>query len=242
MEKKKKFIVIAVAIAIVLTVIIIAAINVGPMLFMKPSETGEFSNTSIYILNSGINNMFLINSSEGYIVIDTGSDVEAIQEELKKLKINESDIKHVFLTHTDYDHVAGLSLFKNAKIYMSEDVLQTNGSKKVLYERNSLDDKVTVEDVNLLSDEKLTLENVTIKSIKAPGHTPGHMIYLVNDTYLFSGDAMEISGNTIKQHPFTMDEEKSSESIKTIKNIMKNIDYVFTAHYGYYKAENLNLN
>ena len=242
MEKgiKKKFIII-IAIIMVLVIAIITAISVGPMLFMTPAETGEFSNTSIYILKNNKNNVFLINSTDGYILIDAGSSIKTIQEELKTLNINESDIKHILITHTDQDHIDGLSLFKNAKIHMNEDILQKEGSKSILFERNSLPEWIKVENVNLLTDEELILGDVKIKCIKTPGHTPGHMVYLVDDEYLFTGDAVEISENTLKQHPFVMDEEKSKKSIKLIINIAKNCDYIFTGHYGYYKVEDLNL-
>jgi len=246
MEKNKKIIIIISFVTIILTVIIIAFLTVGHMLFMTPSETGEFSNSSIHILKNNINNVYIINSTDGYIVIDTGSDLKTVKEELKYFNITPSDVKHVFLSHSDYDHIGGISLFKNAKIYVSEDMLEINGSKTVLFERNPLDTEITAENVNLITDEELILGDVKIKSIKTPGHTPGHMVYLIYDKYLFTGDAVQISENSLKIHPFTMDEKKSNESIEiikeTINEIIKNDGYVFTAHYGYYKAQDLNLN
>ena len=246
MEKNKKILIIIAAITIILATIIIVSVTVGPMLFMTPSETEKFSNSNIHILKDNINNVYIINSSDGYIVIDAGYDLKTVQDELKHLNINTSDVKHIFLTHSDYDHADGISLFKNAKVYVSEDMLEINESKIISFERNSLDNAINIDNVILLGNEELEIGDVKIKSIKTPGHTPGHMVFLIDDKYLFTGDALEISENKLKIHPFTMDEKKASESIKIIKEIIKDITkhegYVFTAHYGHYKAQNLNLN
>ena len=55
-------------------------------------------------------------------------DKKVILAELEKLNINPDKVVAVLLTHTDMDHVAGLPLFKNAKIYLArEEVKMLNG-------------------------------------------------------------------------------------------------------------------
>jgi glyoxylase-like metal-dependent hydrolase (beta-lactamase superfamily II) len=65
------------------------------------------------------------------------------------------------------------------------------------------------------------------------------MLYLLNNTYLFTGDAFRISGKTIKPHPFTMDEKQGLQSIRLIDDIRNEDLVIFTAHYGQHSAEGL---
>jgi glyoxylase-like metal-dependent hydrolase (beta-lactamase superfamily II) len=60
------------------------------------------------------------------------------------------------------------------------------------------------------------------------------MCYLVNDKYLFTGDALSLKNDKIDEFNnfFNMDSEMALKSIEKIKNL-NNIDYIFTAHYGY---------
>ena len=44
--------------------------------------------------------------------------------------IDQHQITHVFLTHSDFDHAGGLSLFENAEIYLSRDEEQMITKKK----------------------------------------------------------------------------------------------------------------
>ena len=80
---------------------------------MKPSE-------QVFIVRDTFVNFFLIRSDEHYIAIDAGNDAEHIRQELDKLNIEAEKILAVFLTHTDSDHTAALSLFENATIYISK--------------------------------------------------------------------------------------------------------------------------
>jgi len=240
MEKKyKKILLLTVSMVLVAVIIagIVSAIIWGPMLYINPAETGKVSD--VYIIRNAKNNMFLIKSDDGHIAIDAGHDKDKIQEELNRFEIDILEIKYVLITHSHGDHVAALSLFKNAQIYINEDELQMmDGSKG----NNSLPEGVKLESINWLRNEELMLGGHKIKCIKTPGHTLGSMIYLVDDKYLFTGDAVEIDKNFLKVHISTMDNKKAEESIEIIiKSLIKNCEYVFTSHYRYFKAEDLNL-
>lgn len=208
---------------------------------MKPEKNNKVAD--ICILKNDISNVFLLKHNDGYIAVDAGSDLGKIEKELKKLNINASEVKHIFLTHTDSDHVACLSLFKNAQVYVSEDEFKMiDGSlKRSVFIKNSLPDKVKTERLVLLKNEELLLGGLKIKCVKTPGHTPGSMTYFIDNKYLFTGDALRINKGTLKRHPFVMDKEPCLNSIQIIKDIIKDSEYVFTAHYGYYKPENLKL-
>ena len=195
-------------------------------------ETKKIIN-NIYSINDSFVNLFLIQDGNQYIAVDAGNNIEKVTGELKKLNINPDKIIAVMLTHTDRDHVAALKLFKNAKVYFSaQEVQMINGKKsKFLFFGNKIDSK----EYTLLQDQQiLTIGNIKIKGILTPGHTSGSMCYLVNDKYLFVGDALSIKDGKIGKFNefFNMDHKMA---IKSIVNITKlpEAEYIFSAHYGY---------
>ncbi len=70
--------------------------------------------------------------------------------------------------------------------------------------------------------------------IITPGHTPDSMCYLINNKYLFTGDALSIKAGKIDKFNefFNMDTETATKSIEKITRIPVT-EYIFSAHYGY---------
>jgi len=237
-QKRIMLIILAVIVLIAAT----ALVYVFPMLSMNPMETGEISDTGIYAIKNNSNNLFFIESDDGYIVIDAGSDADKVAQTLNQVSVDALDVKYVLLTHSDYDHVASLNLFPNAQIFISEDELQmVNGqSKRNAFSSNTLPDGIDKEGLTLLADgQELKLGEHTVECIKAPGHTLGSMVYLFDGQYLFTGDAFKVSDNTIDVHPFTMDKEISKQSILQLNSVLNRSQLVFTAHYGYYQTDTI---
>jgi glyoxylase-like metal-dependent hydrolase (beta-lactamase superfamily II) len=90
---------------------------------MNPTETGQILNTDIYAVRDGFVTVYFFKTNNGCIMFDAGKNVKNFKTTLKKTEINARDVKWIFFTHSRYDHVAGLILFPNAKIYMCEDEL-----------------------------------------------------------------------------------------------------------------------
>lgn len=211
-------------------------INVFPLLSMKPVETGKIPNTEIYAIKNRRNNVFVIKIDNEYTLIDAGSDITAIKESLGQLSIDIANIKYVQLTHTDSDHVASLSLFPNAEVYISEDEKQMiNGKvKRNSFGFNSLPKEVDVESLILLTDnQELKFGEHTIQCIKIPGHTLGSMAYFLDGKYLFTGDSIKIENGNISIHPFTMDENSAKASITRINDLQGSCQLILSSHYGY---------
>jgi len=123
MKKKTKIILSALGITIVL--FIVAGIYLVTKLRAETSkmlalETGEITD-GIYAVKDKHVNLFLVKGRDGYITIDAGDNAEQITRELRRLKIDEEQVKGGFLTHTDRDHVAAVGLFGKAKVYISRD-------------------------------------------------------------------------------------------------------------------------
>jgi glyoxylase-like metal-dependent hydrolase (beta-lactamase superfamily II) len=198
----------------------------------SPIETKEIT-SNIFAIQDSFSNLFLIKDGESFIAIDAGNDLDAVSKELKKLKINSDLVTAVLLTHTDGDHVAAISLFKNATIYLSDQEEQLlNGKKsRFLFFGNKID----TEEYSLIQDQQtFNIGNIKIKGILTPGHTPGSMCYLVNDKFLFAGDALSLKEGKIDLMNtfFNMDTETATKSMSLITKL-PDASYIFTAHYGF---------
>ena len=198
---------------------------------MHPAETGNILD-SVYAIKNDFVNMYLIKDGDNYVAIDAGKDLEVVSTELKKLNIDADKVVAVLLTHTDMDHVAGLPLFKNAKIYFSKnEVLMLTGEKQKIPGNSNSISRI---DYTLLEDKQtLNIGNVKIFGILTEGHTSGSMCYQVNDKYLFTGDILSLDkgkiGTSVKF--FDLDHEIANKEISKITNI-PNVEYILTSHFG----------
>ena len=73
-----------------------------------PMETGKVVD-NIFVVKDDFANVFIIQDSAQYIVIDCATNPSTVAEQMKKLGINPDEVAAVFLTHTDGDHVGALS-------------------------------------------------------------------------------------------------------------------------------------
>ena len=115
------------------------------------------------------------------------------------LGIDPQSIRHIFITHQDTDHVGAVEadssgLFRNAKLYISQTenrYLTGEVRRKVIYHLYKLP-QVTInnERVLLTDGQILDIDGIKIECFLVPGHTCGHMVYLVDDKYLFTGETL----------------------------------------------------
>jgi len=237
MKKTIKLFLLAVA-AIFAAAAGIGIIYIFPLLSINPAETGKIFGTNIYAVKNRMGAVYFIPVNNGYIMVDSGSDAKKLESSLKEEGINTDDVKWILLTHSDADHTAGLALFPNAKIYMNEDELPLiNGTaKRSFFGGNTLPKGIDTGGIVLLSgNQELSCNGINVKCIKAPGHTAGSMVYLVDGMYLFTGDAFKVKNGSMGVHPYTMDAALSKKTMEQLKNVITNSSKILTSHYGYYE-------
>lgn len=217
----------------------VAAITVAYFLYKFSSETGKMTPVPTgqisehgFAIKDEFANMYLIKDSLGYIAIDAGKDIKVIISEMHKLNINPDEVIAVFLTHSDMDHVAGIPLFKNAKLYMARnEVKMLNGEKQKIPGYNN---SISRNDYILLDDQQnLEIGKHKIHCILTEGHTSGSMCFQVNEKYLFTGDILSLHngklGDSVKF--FDLDHDMTTKSISKITNI-PNVKVILTSHWG----------
>ena len=96
-------------------------------------------------------------------------------------------------------------------------------------------DGIDINKINLMANrQELFCGGTKVECIKAPGHTLGSMLFLIDGKHLFTGDAFRISKGNILVHPFTMDTDLVNKTIEQLKNTIYGSSIVMTAHYGYF--------
>jgi hydroxyacylglutathione hydrolase len=235
MNKKLKITLYGIGILFLLIIII-----VGGFLYkfnsetkkMHPTETGKIVD-NIFAVKDEFVNMYLLQDGGKYIAIDAGKDIDVIAVELKKLNINPDSVVAVILTHSDMDHVAGIPLFKNAKLYISkQEIKMLNGEAQKI---PGVNNKISRNDYILLDDKQtLKIGNENSFTILTEGHTTGSICLQVNEKYLFTGDILSLNGGKIGKsiNFFDLDHELATKSISKITKL-QNVEYIFTAHFGY---------
>ena len=85
-------------------------------------------------------------------------------------------------------------MFRSAKLYIGEienRYLTGEVRRKVIYHLYKLPQvSIHNEKVLLTDGQILDIDGIKIECFLVPGHTWGHMVYLIDDKYLFTGDTL----------------------------------------------------
>ena len=169
----------------------------GTQIF-KPLNTGRIDE-HVACVREWVANIFFYTKDDVTIMIDAGYNYERLKEKMGWLDIDPSSIHHILITHQDTDHVGALEtdseqLFKDATVYLSEienRYLTGEKRRKVIHGLYKLPMVKMNNERRLLRDRQvLDIEGIRVECILVPGHTWGHMVYLIDDMYLFTGDTI----------------------------------------------------
>lgn len=214
-----------------------------------PHETAIINENLSCIRQNDVN-IWFYRKGNVVIAIDAGNDVKGDYDgDFQRLLLKEDDIYGVFLTHGDLDHVGGLltepRFAPDAPVYLheeEEEMILGQGIRKSIGPLHLKNPVCYVGDYGLFEDEDVfDIEGIEVKCYHIPGHTPGHSAFLVENTYLFTGDAIAINHNG--GHCFfdlyNMDTAQNIQSLQWLKEEIaeQNIQYVVTSHHGLCNVE-----
>ena len=212
----------------------------------KPLNTGRIDDR-VACVREWVANIFFYTKNGTTVMIDAGYNYERLGEKMKWLDIDPAEVKHILITHQDTDHVGALErdselLFKDATIYLSEienRYLTGEVRRKVFYGLYKLPLVKTDNKRVLLQDGQiLKIDGIKIECILVPGHTWGHMVYLIDDEYLFTGDTIWFGADGGYSFISTLAEDNRL-AVRSLEKLEKNLRArtgrikVITGHTGW---------
>lgn len=197
----------------------------------KPLNTGRIDER-VSAVREWVANVFFYTKNGKTIMIDAGYNYERLAEKMKWLDIEPASIQHILLTHLDTDHVGAVErdsggLFPNAKLYLGEienKYLTGEARRRVLFGHYKLPMVKTDNEKRLLKDgEVFYIEDIKVEAILVPGHTFGHLVYLIDDAYLFTGDTIWFGpdGGYSFLNSLAEDNELAKKSLIKLEKIIK---------------------
>lgn len=146
---------------------------------------------------------FAIETKEGVILIDTGGDEGGfdLRECMLSVGLTAKQVRYILITHGHYDHVIGSNKMRKmseAVVCAGRDDCQVlraadEDAMFSLFPKHVYSGDPIEVDRELDDGDEIVLGEVKIRTIGAPGHTPGSVCYLLEkdgQRILFSGDVI----------------------------------------------------
>ena len=212
----------------------------------KPLNTG-FIDDRVSCIREYVANIYFYTKDGHTIMIDAGYNYDRLAEKMQWLGINSKDIKEILVTHQDTDHVGAIEqgsdeLFRDATIYIGNienEYLEGRKHRKVFWGLTTLPQVIIDNPKILIEDGQIFyIGNIKIEAFLVPGHTWGHLVYLVDDCYLFTGDTIWLGadGGYAFLNTLAEDRKLQCQSLQRLKEILekRNLQLkIITGHTGW---------
>ena len=212
----------------------------------KPLNTG-FIDDRVSCIREYVANIYFYSKDGHTIMIDAGYNYDRLAEKMQWLGINSKDIKEILVTHQDTDHVGAIEqgsdeLFRDATIYIGKienEYLEGRKHRKVFWGLTTLPQVIIDNPKILIEDGQIFyIGNIKIEAFLVPGHTWGHLVYLVDDCYLFTGDTIWLGadGGYAFLNTLAEDRRLQCKSLQRLKEILekRNLQLkIITGHTGW---------
>ena len=212
----------------------------------KPLNTG-FIDDRVSCIREYVANIYFYTKDNHTIMIDAGYNYDRLAEKMQWLNINPKQIKEILVTHQDTDHVGAIEqgsdeLFSDATIYIGKvenEYLEGHKHRKVFWGLTTLPQVVIDNQKVLIEDGQVFyIGNIKVEAILVPGHTWGHLVYLIDDAYLFTGDTIWFGadGGYAFLNTLAEDRKLQCQSLQRLKEILekRNLQLkIITGHTGW---------
>lgn len=191
-------------------------------------------------------NLWFYRRNDQVIAFDTGyANDPNLMQNLKRFGIDNDAIDAVFVTHGDLENGGGLCsetpFAPNATVYFHplEEPLLRGSGKRLKQGLGKLTSPLSFDREFVAVEQKqvVAFDGIEVQCFHCPGHTKGHMVYLVDRKYLFSGDSLALNqeGGFCYFHPFNDNTKENIQSLSRLQEMLvgKEPESVYSAHNGY---------
>ena len=212
----------------------------------KPLNTG-FIDKRVSCIREYVANIYFYTKDGHTIMIDAGYNYDRLAEKMQWLDIDPKDIKEILITHQDTDHVGAIEkdsdgIFSESTVYIGKienEYLEGRKRRKVFWGLYKLP-QVYVDNKKVLIDDGQVfyIGNIKIEAFLVPGHTWGHLVYLIDDAYLFTGDTIWFGadGGYAFLNTLAEDRKLQIKSLKRLEGILRERKLklnIITGHTGW---------
>ena len=139
---------------------------------------------NLYFVGTNTVGAFIVDSGDGLVMLDTGIgdvDVAMMVEDMKKLGLDPSGIKLIFISHEHFDHYGGVQYLKKnvcpeARVAMS--LIGWNLLQTVNSEWAYIGSRPQSVDIYLADGMKIKIGNEVFQIVATPGHSPGCLSFI----------------------------------------------------------------
>ncbi len=143
------------------------------------------------VLGGTATNSYIIHDGKHGILIDPADNATALLNVINDQKI---DIEAILLTHGHGDHLGALNEVRDTlqvPVYLPKnDLIVYNTPSMNLARMLGLEEPTKAPDVLIEDGEVLDFKMGPVRAIETPGHTPGSMCFLIDNSVLISGDTL----------------------------------------------------
>jgi glyoxylase-like metal-dependent hydrolase (beta-lactamase superfamily II) len=179
-------------------------------------DTGPVGD-QILAIRDAIVNFFVVKGAEGLVCVDAGWRPRCVRHGFAVLGLDMRDVAAVFLTHKHWDHARCCDLYPAAQVFASGET-----------DRLNTENRARVHD-----GQVVTAAGLSVRTVETPGHTLDSVCYVVNDRFLFTGDAFRLRRGKVVPFPSTLnrDREAANCSLRKLAQI-RGVECLLTAHSG----------
>lgn len=171
-------------------------------------------------------NIYLLVGEACYLIDSGVAGSETVLEQyLTSIGRKLTDIKGIFLTHSHPDHIGGAAELKKrtgCMIYAPKDECEWMENIDIQFKQRPIpnfyelvSESVAIEEPLCDGDIIKLEEGMQIRALATPGHSHGSMSYVLNDTMIFTGDAIPIANDL----PIFVDYKQSLYSLNKLENL-----------------------
>lgn len=202
---------------------------------------------------------WLIKGEEACVLFEAGMaySAEKMIENIKR-ELGDRPVDAVILSHSHYDHVAGLPFVKaewpDAKVYGSayaEKIMKKQSARNLMRDMSEKAAKAAgLDGVPEYNEEMIRIDEIVkegdilqigdirIDVFETPGHTKCSLSYLVNQDVMLASETFGVFGDTWYLPCYLVGHQMSMNAVKKLRNIPAK--RMFISHVGILEETNMN--